>query len=56
MGYKDEIRYNKGVILVLLLIICLLFIYTEWNTNHLESMLLELEGRIDILEGRRVFK
>jgi len=56
MGYKDEMRYNKGVFIILVLITCLLFIYTAWNTNQLESMLLDLESRIDILESRRAFK
>ena len=52
MSYKDEIEYNKGVIILILLITFLLFIYTEWNTNELESMVFELETRINNLENR----
>ena len=53
---KDEMRYDKGIIVAVLLVLCLLFLYTSWHAHDLETTLLELESRIGVLEKLRFEK
>ena len=50
MSFKEFGITFKGVILAVLLAVFISFLYTSWTAHKTGANLLELEGRVEILE------
>lgn len=56
MNIKEIITYERGVFIVVLLVLVLYLVYTSWRADDLERAIFELEGRVGILEKLRFGK